>query len=181
MIRESGIPLLRHRLDMESVNSHADGAPLLELLLDATLVSSDSDGSTDAWDTKRTPRKSGDAHTGLFSSAEAESLFYRALRASGVSQALSLRALISRGAVVAQEGQGVTQRRGLLRALVEVALAGADWNLVAAAAKALPARPTDISAVIVDVVDSGRVGGSSTSSKVNIYVSFVDRFCVEIE
>lgn len=164
-VRECGIPLLRHCLDAEPVNANADGAPLLELLLNVTLVSSDDDPSTSATDSSKAPRKGGDATPGLFYSVTAERLFYTALRAPGQPQLLALRALTSKGIVAATAGRGSIQRQALLRALVEVSLSGADWNLVTAAARALPARPEDISAVIVDLVDISGVSGSSATPK----------------
>lgn len=130
-----------------------------------TLVSSDDDPSSATKDCSKTPRKGGDATPGLFYSVTAERLFYTALRALGQPQSLALHALTSRGFVVATAGRGGIQRQALLRALVEIALSGADWNLVTAAARALPARPEDISAVMVDLVDIGGGRGSSATPK----------------
>lgn len=64
-------------------------------------------------------------------------------------------------------GQGTRQRRGLLRTLAEVGIAGAEGSLVAAAARALPASPGDVAALVVEVLqgDIQAVGGKVRRSR----------------
>lgn len=135
----------------------------------------------------------------IFPSVEAEELMHRALRTSGHAQMLALRSLASSsdattissaaastsdGAAAAAaadcDGGGVTsagadestrQRRALILVLVEVGLTGADGCLVAAAARALPALPSDLAALLKGLAPSSSSTGDApaTPSKVRLF------------
>lgn len=114
----------------------------------------------------------------IFESVEAEKLMHRALRTPGQAQTLALRVLSS-AAIKTSSGEGgagastvagedpVRQRRDLVLALVEVGLAGADGSLVAAVARALPARPCDLAAILSGLVPASPETATSTLYKVN--------------
>ncbi len=110
----------------------------------------------------------------VFGSALAEELMHRALRTPGQAQTLALRSLASSatppmandraGAPGVAGEESVRQRRDLVLTLVEVGLAGADGSLVASAARALPARPSDLAALVRSLAQAS--SGTTTSSKV---------------
>lgn len=98
----------------------------------------------------------------VFENVYAEKLMHQALRTPGQAQTLALRVLSSSsakmtpggdgGAAIAAEEDSVRQRRDLVLSLVEVGLAGADGSLVASAARALPALPCDLAAIVGTLV-----------------------------
>ena len=105
---------------------------------------------------------------------------HRALRTPGQAQTVALRVLSSSaktkttpsgegGAASATVGgeDAVRQRRDLVVTLVEVGLTGADGSMVAAAARALPARPCDLAAILSGLGPTS--AGTATSSKVSIW------------
>lgn len=201
--RECGLPLLRHLIDSENVGSGAGHARLLKLLLDLTLFSSRSSPVAAQEASSETPSKTQNKHgkdksnalseasqqqtTRVFATEEAEELFHRTLCVPGQAQLLALRALSSVVPPRAVDGDSATefhagdgmvlqqQRRRLILAVVKVGLGGADGSLVAAAARALPAMPGDLAAVIVDLVPSvaGR-GAEVAGNKVSgVGIGFV--------
>lgn len=103
---------------------------------------------------------------------------HRALRTPGQAQTVALRVLSSSAKTkTTPSGEGdaasatvggedaVRQRRDLVVTLVEVGLTGADGSMVAAAARALPARPCDLAAILSGL--GPRSAWTATSSKVN--------------
>lgn len=80
----------------------------------------------------------------------------------GPIQALALEAVAR-----CDSGVGATdnQKSSLLRALVDAALQGADVNLIAAAAKALPTLPVDVAAFVVELVSGEYDAGRNVSSE----------------
>lgn len=193
--RECCLPLLSHCLDLEQLRNDTGNGRLLKLLRvtltpPAAATTAAEQDKTSFKTPKKSPRgKKGKERTGdspavaasgpatVFESAEAEKLMHRALRAPGQAQTLALRVLTSSAVKTTPSGEGcaasavlggedaVRQRRDLVLTLVEVGLAGADGVMVAAAARALPARPSDLAAILS--------GLAPTSFKVNNRITTV--------
>lgn len=187
MIRECGPSLLGHVLESEELSSSPANARLLKMLLESTLTAApvdDCKGQSDGKATPTSPKQPrsrepiDSSNTSFFHSDEAEAFFHKALRTAGQLQSIALLTLTRLSSVPAKaltkDNDGdievdMSQRRRLLRTLVEASLEGAGGSAVAAAAKALLVNPGEVAALVRElaVSSSSPAVGANGDKKVN--------------